>query len=566
MTTTLRLIFSSEPSLSLHLTEFECPLTKECIRSVRGKNSSSDAQGSFQWTSAVQALTLFFVYAKLHSGTSRDGFVYRGDGGTPAASLDYAISKQPIWLLEMFGTNSQGTPTIRRIITRFNPERKRGGDVGLGLNTRFLAPTDVQIILDKKELTHREDLQQLAHKLVKGWKGRGKISAPTEPAHSTLAGFSEPGDLAQSVSSTLTETSRLPSPFCQPKTWNIIFHHYMREVRGALRKTNIFTRYVYTKEIADMVNNPSVQALAGKEVRTLLELKPPSLSSDRLALHPSLSASGAVISETTPLRIAVSPAHAGTLAILTYLRDFRKLPIEIDYRYPHSVSLAQRMVDQNFSEESPELFSLTVATASTILHAKLQAYTPFLLMPKQSHRVIRPKKYASAKQTFERYLFMQDIPATESFYFDDMVREGALADRKYEAVHMEPDDVTWLLSEGDPELRAIIGFPHYTFNILFNYCEAVDPPDVSYALKPTILFHSQSLAAQPQRKQAAEMLIRDGWLTLKGDTQLLQRVIARLLHDTEYLQVLKRCVGLHALPISTTPSSDKPLIRTKSVG
>ena len=159
---------------------------------------------------------------------------------------------------------------------------------------------------------------------------------------------------------------------------------------------------------------------------------------------------------------------------------------------------------------------------------------------------------------------MQDIPATESFYFDDLVREGALAKQKFEAVHMEPDDVTWLLSEGDPELRAIIGFPHYTFNILFNYCEAVDPPDVSYSLKPTILFHSQTLEAQPRRKQAAEMLIRDGWLSLKDDPQLLQRVIARLLHDTEYLHVLKRCVGLHALPISSTPLNERPSTRTTS--
>lgn len=114
---------------------------------VRGKTSGPCRQaGSFQWTAAVKALSLLIVKTAL----SPDNALVKGDDHSLAASLDYAISKQPMWLTEMFGSDSNGVSLSRRLILRTNPERKRPGPVTLGINQLYLSPGAISIHVDGK--------------------------------------------------------------------------------------------------------------------------------------------------------------------------------------------------------------------------------------------------------------------------------------------------------------------------------------------------------------------------------------------------------------------------------
>lgn len=110
--------------------------------SVRGKTGGAfRTAGSFQWTSAVKALALLVV--RTRAGV--EGAIIRGDGNSLAASLDYAISKQPVWLNEMFGNDQNGVSLARRLILRTNPERKRPGPVTLGINQLYLPTSQIQV-------------------------------------------------------------------------------------------------------------------------------------------------------------------------------------------------------------------------------------------------------------------------------------------------------------------------------------------------------------------------------------------------------------------------------------
>ncbi len=139
---TLKLCFDSG-----ELTEvfFQENATSTPRRSIRGKTGGAYRQaGSFQWTSAVRALSLLAVKSVV---TPNDAQI-QGEGGSLAASLDYALSKQPEWLTDLFGCDHLGITLARRLILRTNPERKRPGPVVLALNVVYLPVTAIEIFIN----------------------------------------------------------------------------------------------------------------------------------------------------------------------------------------------------------------------------------------------------------------------------------------------------------------------------------------------------------------------------------------------------------------------------------
>lgn len=139
-------------SLKLHfesgqLTEvlFHENANSEPRRTIRGKTGGAFRYaGSFQWTSAVKALSLLLAKAAMNPQSS----TIQGLGGSLAASLDYALSKQPIWIAEMFGCDQQTISFARRLVLRTNPERKRPGPVVLAVNHVYMPAGSIEIFVD----------------------------------------------------------------------------------------------------------------------------------------------------------------------------------------------------------------------------------------------------------------------------------------------------------------------------------------------------------------------------------------------------------------------------------
>ena len=119
----------------------------EVRRSIRGKTGGAfRSAGSFQWTSAVKALSLLLTQTAANPQTAN----IQGLAGSLAASLDYALSKQPVWVAEMFGCDQQGISFARRMILRTNPERKRPGPVVLAVNQVYLPSIAIEVFVDGK--------------------------------------------------------------------------------------------------------------------------------------------------------------------------------------------------------------------------------------------------------------------------------------------------------------------------------------------------------------------------------------------------------------------------------
>jgi hypothetical protein len=151
----MKLFFDQNQLFEVIFTDRASGLHCHC---VRGKGAGAyHSAGSFQWTAAVKGLALLLVRAV----SGLDPHVIHGYAGSLASSLDYAISKQPVWISDMFGFDAAGTCLVRRLVRRTNPERKRPGPVVLSLNERFMPSGAITIFVNGIPCS-REELVVLA--------------------------------------------------------------------------------------------------------------------------------------------------------------------------------------------------------------------------------------------------------------------------------------------------------------------------------------------------------------------------------------------------------------------
>jgi hypothetical protein len=149
-------IFHFEGSSRIELVKTEVrvagiPRTLSCIR---GKTAGAYVSyGSFQWTSGVRGVCASFLRFVLSEAGDTVDFCLVGGKGSLAASLDYALSKGPSWLGEMFGSGIGGSQLARRIFKITNPNRKRPGPVAISVNKNVVSVDQLQIYWDNKLVT-----------------------------------------------------------------------------------------------------------------------------------------------------------------------------------------------------------------------------------------------------------------------------------------------------------------------------------------------------------------------------------------------------------------------------
>jgi len=165
----LSLIFENCGSYQLTEVHFYHPLAQSPRFSIRGKDTGIDGiTGTFQWTSAVKATVALFLKAKFFDLCPKSSSYPELRGGTSslAASLDYALSKKPLWLLDMFGFDQTGIPICQRLFSRLNPERKRGGQVTITINSKFLSSSGISIVVNDREVTDITELRTIGSQII----------------------------------------------------------------------------------------------------------------------------------------------------------------------------------------------------------------------------------------------------------------------------------------------------------------------------------------------------------------------------------------------------------------
>lgn len=156
----LKLYFVGSEEPALFQTEFVFGLSKAIC--VRGKTGGAfTGRGSFHWSSAVRGMCLLAIKTAMAShGYDEDPVIF-GEQGSLAASLDYALSKETDWLVDIFGASDGEAPNFRRLFKRTNSGRKRLGPVAVSLSKYLQEKGAVEVILNGAVVGAAEDFRRL---------------------------------------------------------------------------------------------------------------------------------------------------------------------------------------------------------------------------------------------------------------------------------------------------------------------------------------------------------------------------------------------------------------------
>ncbi len=157
-------VFHFEGSSRIELVRSEVRIAglARTLTCIRGKTAGAYIScGSFQWTSGVRGVCAAFLRFLLSEESDVVDFCLIGGKSSLAASLDYAISKGPAWLGEMFGSGIGGNQLARRIFKITNPNRKRPGPVAISVNKNVVSADQVQIYWEGKLITESSQLYSM---------------------------------------------------------------------------------------------------------------------------------------------------------------------------------------------------------------------------------------------------------------------------------------------------------------------------------------------------------------------------------------------------------------------
>lgn len=161
-----------ETDIAANVITFKSPLNHGVpISSTRGALSrdwSSDR--CFRWTSAVCALAYLAVaYRQSSYGGDIEQAFLCGKANSMACSLDYALTKKPGWLMDVFGVDSKGNPLAMRLFDRRNSSRKMPGPVLVRFNPYQLSSEGVVISVNGRIVTSESELSKIKDRLVATW-------------------------------------------------------------------------------------------------------------------------------------------------------------------------------------------------------------------------------------------------------------------------------------------------------------------------------------------------------------------------------------------------------------
>ncbi len=215
----LKIWLRTHDVLTLERVSFSSALLNKTIVSVRGKSGAgARAEGSFQWTSAVQALTILFLRACYHGKLVSEApdvvlnADLQGERGSVAASLEYAIDKQPHWLQEMFGSDSKGNTLLRRLLHRDNPGGKRPGPISISVNRAALPAESIQVFVDDVLISSSRDLLYVTRAVEKAC-GAIELRESAEVSDQQSQSAARPANLDVVVEEPFAERSSKKSPF-----------------------------------------------------------------------------------------------------------------------------------------------------------------------------------------------------------------------------------------------------------------------------------------------------------------------------------------------------------------
>lgn len=521
-------------------------LLEDPLQLIRGRTSAGQKRvETFTWTAGVQALCLFFARSLAVAAVAEElecsEAALSGETGTPAASLDYALSRQSNWLMDMFGCDASGTVLARRFIHRVNPERKRPGPVELRLNTGFLPFAAVSLYVGERKLSEPQELLALAEKISAAFgkkKGRvGQPSAGRAPTEAEQEPVSLPSD------------AEYPWPFHEQQNRFALVRILEQELSEILQRVNIFSRRHLDRTLEALCDDAVFKEYAG-ECRGFFErsrasLRPAELfgQTDEHLAEQLASPSGA------PIKVCMPAGTTGPLVLVYYLKYFKKLPIEPQFRFVHAGSVLERLLAGTNDEEN-EISVLSAGHLTHLLRSSLSGkFGTVLLMPPNSFQVVSQNKANGRrrKSRIEELAVLGGLTSSSLLYAEQLKAYGHPLGSNVQVRLVDPDEVTTAVLPGNDVQRVVQWFPYYRFSQLLCGAQLLDTSQSGLNLKGNFAVASEAFLRQLSRRAAFETAIRDAWLTLLESPALLRMVLQQMCEEPDYLRFLTRSSGLSQL-------------------
>ena len=558
---TIQLFFNGGDNPQLQQTRFNHSLLDEERVAYRGKtNGAYQTQNTFLWSIGVQALSILFILTCARQKEERsdlsegaraifsDGIFgngISGDGATPAASLDYALSRQPNWLIDMFGSDSQGVCLARRIILRSNPERKRPGPVTLCVNLKALPVENIEIYIDGAIVTDTSILEELA----------ARIESPGVVRPSRIHVVRSEEDTKWQIAKTKLENLEsdlipdMPRPF-HLKVWRDYFQGILAEhVTTVLHRTDIFSKSSMGKLVREIKEDPLFIRIVGKKSQAYSEIDVDLTNVNCLGFVENEKEQKKQLCSDKPIRCAYSIFFTPTAAIFLYLQNIKGYNFVSSYQHLDTVELANGIIQGSYTEP-PDLCVLSIGGAAALMKSKAsKTYRPLMMMPRIYHQIIRNKNQESSasRNGRQRFLFVKERQGSQSFYFDRLLRNGIVKERDIVTENCEIDRSIVFFKESNSEVSLINSFPAINLNILLNNCEIVPENKYPGADIATVLFAHESLFRDKSKVRSIVIAIRDAWLELMEGGNALNQVTTEMVNDKLFMTFLKRGNGLHVV-------------------
>lgn len=177
----LELHFGKAESFELIKTVFKAPTLNTPIVGIRGNHAPSGVV-SFRWTKTTHAIAMFFLKAReIHFTNQLPAPALQGTKGDPVTSIARLLHKRMEgWIIDLFGADIQGRPLLSKIILCCNYLGKRPGPMQVFLRTNYLAPQNIRVFLDEREITDRQtEMQALTKSMEAAWKRAVQVEKVT---------------------------------------------------------------------------------------------------------------------------------------------------------------------------------------------------------------------------------------------------------------------------------------------------------------------------------------------------------------------------------------------------
>ena len=240
----------------------------------------------------------------------------------------------------------------------------------------------------------------------------------------------------------------------------------------------------------------------------------------------------------------------GALVILEYLKRVQGYNLEIDYEWAYSAEVRRAITNGDF-KVAPDLFVLGNAPAATAIGQKeSMPYKPLMFVPSITHKIITSGENTDSEAALGsgEYQFLCEEASTPEFCFDALERHGLVKKKAVGTSHLEPDQATKRLSEGNPDLKMLMFFPHYNVNEILNGCRTLKLPIENNGIQEGVLFAHESLFSDSFRLRSLDIAVRNAWLELRSNPEKLNSLVRELVAEERFIEFLYRFAGIRSLP------------------